>query len=183
MNSFVFRWSSTFVIVCFLCAGCIEAEIKPEEKSHLVDATDLEPYYGFILADSGKYNKTRFFDGSVELEYELEYEDENNYIYLLNTVSLEKSHSDAVTTYGFENLGTKMFDDGIIMRSMDSLFTYGTRSSLDLLLNEEDQVPIGNLFHCQVGKKVSYLLIAGIYFDNGEDWEEFISPHLLELSK
>jgi hypothetical protein len=134
------------------------------------------------LADSCTYNKRRFFDGSTEYELEIEVETPEEYLYVLHTVSLERKEADAISTYGFESLGTNMFDEGIIRVPMDSLFTFGDRSSLELLLNEMHQ-PVGNLFHCRFGKKVSYFLIVGLYFDDKDSWEDFITPHLMQLAR
>lgn len=164
-----------------ISAGCMNSEIKVNEKTQLIDPLHIQPYYTADITDSCLYNKRRFFDGSTELELEIEVDTPDEYLYVLHTVSLEKNETDAISTYGFESLGTNMFDDGLVRVPMDSLFTFGDRSSLELLLNELHQ-PVGNLFHCRVGKKVSYFLIVGLYFDDKESWEEFMMPHLMQLS-
>ncbi|MEO1049663.1 MAG: hypothetical protein AAFX87_03535 [Bacteroidota bacterium] len=175
-----FYFTALFFSLLVLATSCTEEPMTESEKSILVTAKDFEDYgFRFANADSiGIFTKTTFFDGSIELDYEFEYlDDDENAMYLSHTISLEKNAADATATYAGESIGTSVgLLTGVEFEELDHVFSYGDKSSFNLLRSEG--YPIGNFFHYRKGSYVYTLWISGVYFDDRSSWETFIMPKI-----
>src|SRR5262245_40822261 len=88
---------------CMLWGGCVKDEIKEEDRSLLVTLADVKEY-GFELdhlAARQVFKRSRYLDGSLEIEYEFETPDEveDDVLYLSSTAGFERTVKDAFETY------------------------------------------------------------------------------------
>jgi hypothetical protein len=92
--------------------------------------------------------------------------------------------SDAKTTYVSLWGGTKVAfyvfgEVQVDLQEKNELFRWGDESRFGLLL--ADGRPFGNVFVAKKEKRVVYLLVSGIYFDDTESFSAFLSPYLERL--
>src|SRR5512134_1965142 len=98
---------------CAILLSACESGVPVEEREKvlLLRAADLVPF-GYGLSDTQKYetfNKTRYFDGSMDIVYEHETPDseDENPLYLNVTVTFERKAADAVVSVGAERMALK----------------------------------------------------------------------------
>jgi hypothetical protein len=171
------------VLSGLLATGCMsESSIDDKEKALLLRARDLAEY-GYLLENPERYEsftKTRYPDGSSEINYEFNTPDtEDKYpMYLSVTISLETKSSDAMITQGVESLATTfgLKGGGVTQREIKNFYSYGDSSSFYVL--EIKGEPVGNMFTVRDKKKVYTLLVTGKYFDDPEVWGELMGPKL-----
>lgn len=165
--------------------ACKEVAVEERDKKVLIQVGDLEPY-GVIFENAAKYEKftkTRYFDNSFALEYEFETpEGAEPPFYMMQTVSIENKRSDARFSKDFEEVGVSLGlkVGGVELEKKNDFYTYGDSSNFYVL--KVNGKPGGNYFTTQVGKKSFSLLIAGLYFDDVEEWRELVEPKLKEFS-
>ena len=128
--------------------------------------------------------KTRYLDDSFEIEYEYDLPQDGEAPYLSYNLSFEPSESDASTTYVSLWGGTKVAfyvfgEVQVEVEEKNELFHWGDQSRFGLLLAEGK--PFGNLFVAKKGKRVVYLLVSGIYFNDSDDVSAFLAPYLERL--
>jgi hypothetical protein len=172
---------------CALAAGCeSNLPVDAADKAILLRAADLVPY-GYGMVDLEKYEtftKTRYFDGSREIQYEFETpESEQEHVLYMNvTVTIEQKQSDAWISQGAEGVGMKygLKAGGIEQKEIKDFYKYGDASSFYVL--EKDGRPIGNLFTVRDGKRLYTLVMSGLYFDDAATWKELIEEKLRKFS-
>jgi hypothetical protein len=128
--------------------------------------------------------KTRYLDDSFEIEYEYDLPQNEEAPYLSYNLTFEPSESDASTTYVSLWGGTKVAfyvfgEIQVEVEEKNELFRWGDQSRFGLLLAEGK--PFGNVFVAKKGKRVVYLLVSGIYFDDSENVTAFLAPYLERL--
>lgn len=174
---------SITVSILLLITSCFKSPINDEEKSLLITEHELIDYgFNFNTDDTlGIYSKTTYFDRSFELEYDIDTVDlDLNGIYLYSMISVETSKRDAGISYSIEKVGFRIgLPDEIETINLDSIFTYGNESKFSLLKNEYGE--IGNIFQCRKGKFTYSLIISGLYFNDYENWSDFIIPKLQKI--
>lgn len=160
----------TFLFSLLLLSSCVSKEMQPDEKALLFTRADAISEYDFNLSDNDQpvenFSKSVYFDGSKELEYEYESKEEDpEFLYIYNSVSLERKESDANITYGAIGLGMKWGqEDGVTFRSLDHEFSFGEKSSVKLVRNQG--MNVGNVFTIKKGKLVYFLAVYGIYAED-----------------
>ena len=127
----------------------------------------------------GKFNKQHtYIDHNTTLEYEATI---NENIYLLNTFSLEKSHTNAVTTaFSMRTgalIGLKLGDLANVEIPLKNQH-HGKATLLLLKINKE---PVGNVFTYVHDKKVWFAIFTGFYYDNAKDFEAVFAPQLEKI--
>lgn len=165
-----------------LVTGCVPGEIQEGDRPLLVTVADLEPYgYDPIAyAEDETFSRTRYLDGSLEIDYELDSSEGLEPLYLSATAGFERSSSDAVATFAMEKgafgVGLELGGGGI--EEVPGFFRWGDDAYFALIMGEEG--PVGNIFGTRSGRKIYWLLLSGVYFDadSPEEWAEFISPKL-----
>ena len=128
--------------------------------------------------------KTRYIDGSYDIEYEYDIPEDLNAPYLSCTVTVEPTTSDAQTSYvamwGGSQLALSLLSDiEIDVVERNDLFRWGDRSRFAILSTEGE--PFGNVFITRTGKYIFYIIISGIYFDNHEGISGLLSERLGQL--
>lgn len=168
-------------------AACMRAAVSDAERDLLLRARDLAAY-GFELPGVSRYerfDKTVYIDGSYDLDYECEVPEDaapDNPVYMKVTVTFEKSAQDARVAQGIEDfsINAGMGLDGLKLEERKDFFRYGDASSFYVLTREG--APVGNYFVAREGAKVYSVVIAGVYFDDPEQWAELLTPKLEKFS-
>ncbi len=156
------------------------------ERELVVDIAHLGGWMeGYTPDPAGEtLEKTRYIDDSYEIEYVYDLPENDEAPYLSYTVTFEPSASDASTTYVSLWGGTKVAfyvfgEVQVEVQEKNELFRWGDESRFGLLLAEGR--PFGNVFVAKKGKRVVYLLVSGIYFDDSESFSGFLTPYLERL--
>lgn len=172
------------ILPVFFVLSCKDVAISEQEKALLLTPQVFESYDIYIPPSlEGQYKKTRYLDGSFDLDFEFEApEDLKDYVYIYQTISFDKSESDAKISYKSVDFGMNLFDEeGVEYIDLNEEFSYGDESVFRLVKNEYGFV--GNTFQFRKGSISMALVIYGIYFDDGGYWKEFIGPHLKILDE
>ena len=107
-------------------------------------------------------------------------------VYITSSVSVERKLSDAIAGYlplrTATRAGFMVSDkDDIDVEALEVYFEWGDQSKIGLIRNAGE--PHGHLFVTRQGKKVVFLLVSGVYFDDAVMWAEFITPTLNSISR
>jgi hypothetical protein len=128
--------------------------------------------------------KTRYIDDSFEIEYVYAIPEDDGAPYLSYSVTFEPSETDASTTYVSLWGGTRVAfyafgGTQVEVQEKNEIFRWGDESRFGLLLTEGR--PFGNVFVAKKGKRVVYLLLSGVYFDDPENFSGLLTPYLEKL--
>lgn len=167
--------------LCLTLCACIQGDIEERDLPLLITIDDFTQYDVDLssFADRQIFRRTRYFDGSLEIEYEFETpEDFEKPFYIAVTVGLERSTADALLTYKAEKggVGIGASIGGVEMEEQEGFFEWGDESFFATLVTEKG--PGGSVFGGRKGKKTYSIMIAGLYFDDAAEWEQFIQPKL-----
>ncbi|MCA8914324.1 MAG: hypothetical protein KDB90_02845 [Planctomycetes bacterium] len=170
------------LLVAFIALGfafLAMADEKPAteaDKQLVLTVTALEPYIADYTADParGTFTRRDNIDGSWEVEYE--YEDDE--LYIMSGYYRENSADDAKYTVTGHGLGTSIGFSGEDIKEVEhnELFRWGDDSKFYLVMHAGK--PIGNHLTARKGNKVVYILFSGVYFDDSELLHEFLDPLL-----
>ncbi len=156
------------------------------ERDLVVDISHLKGWMEDYSPDpTGEtVEKTRYIDDSYEIEYVYDLPDNDEAPYLSYTLTFEPSVSDANTTYVSLWGGTKVAfyvfgEVQVDVQEKNEVFKWGDESRFGLLVAEG--LPFGNVFVAKKDKRVVYLLVSGIYFDDAESFSSFLTPYLERL--
>jgi hypothetical protein len=180
------RLLSLALTSCVLLGACVTDEIREEDRPLLVTLADVKDY-GFELdhlAASQVFRRSRYLDGSMEVEYEFETPDgESEVLYISVTAGFERTVTDAVQSFHLEKggigIGAKV--GGGSIQEKKGFYSWGDESIFGDILG--DHGPGGNIFGARLGKKTYWVMIAGLHFDDPSEWEQFIKPKLDYLEK
>ena len=160
--------------------------LASDERELVVDISHLKEWMeGYAPDPAGEtIEKTRYIDDSYEIEYVYDLPENDEAPYLSYTVTFEPSTSDASTTYVSLWGGTKVAfyvfgEVKVDVQEKNELFRWGDESRFGLLV--ADGRPFGNVFVAKKDKRVVYLLVSGIYFDDSESFSSFLTPYLERL--
>lgn len=159
-----------------------------EERALLLDIWHLSSWMAGYTPDLAgeRMTKTRYFDDSYEIEYVYDLPGDEAAPYLTYSLTFEGTEADARGTYTSIWGGTKVAfmllgDTEVSVDERSELFQWGDFSRFGVLTT--DGVPFGNVFLARRGSLVVYLLLAGVYFDEGESVSELLTPYLEKLEK
>ena len=163
-------------------AGCRQMAVSEAERALVLRAEDFAPF-GVEVADAAaheKFEKTVYFDGAADIDYE--YDPPGGEMYLSVTVTFEKDEGQARFSKGLENTGLKIGAGlgGLKMEEQKEFFRYGDDSSFYVLT--KDGRPVGNYFVTRVGAKVYSAAVVGVYFSDPEEWAALVTPKLQQFS-
>ena len=154
--------------------------VTKADREMLITTTDLAPWlesFEFVKKNE-RIAKVRYLDSSVDLEYEYENDD----IYLSTMVSRERDRANAVMSFNAQWTGASLvmkFNEECHLKQADDFYSYGDSSHYATIMCKGG--PGGNVFATMVGNTVFFLTMAGIYFDNPEDFTEFMAPSMAQL--
>jgi hypothetical protein len=167
------------LFVALSLGGCIDNEPPlVEERRLLLSGEDFAAYEA---PDDGRYEKlVTYATRTIDLSFESEGSD---WFYLYTGVSLYPRAGDALMTSYAETFGASfgLRDSGLVQQDLPLETKLASRASLKLLTQDGD--PVGNLFYATVGNKSMFTIFTGVYFEQPEDFEAFITPKLLALSE
>ena len=78
-------------------------------------------------------------------------------------------------------IGLAIAGDGMELVDRNDLMTWGDESKSMMLMDGAD--PGGNYFVARSGRRVFMLMLAGAYFDDAAEFEEFLTPVLEHLDE
>jgi hypothetical protein len=175
------------VVALFLfgATGCgSEEPLSEADKSLFLRAADLAGYgYQYKNPDSYEtFSKTRQFDGSYQLRYEFQTPaGERSPLYIYASVSVARSAADAALNGGAENIGMLIgLKAGGVEEREVHLQPGDDRNRLRVLV--KGGKPLGNVFTARDGRKTYMLVLAGLYFEDAEDWKKLVEPKLQQLA-
>ncbi len=186
----LFIGASTFLVaVVVLWLAFVRGQsVEPTaaDLDLIPDLSVLTPWmngYTFT-ADHETFARTRYLDGSFDLEYTYDHPTDPDAPYFSYIVSFEPSEADARTVYHSYWLGlttalelTTEFETEVDEDSVH--YTWGDQSHFALLLG--DGSPYGNAFASCDGTRAISVVISNFYFEDGESFAEFIEPSLVKL--
>ncbi len=161
--------------------------VSESEKVLFLRAHDLVEY-GYEFQPIDKYEsftKTKYFDGSYELKYEFQTpeSEQDHPLYLSVTVTIEREKSDTLFSQGAEKIGLQigLRREGVKIQEVKGFKKYGDDSSFSLLT--KDGHVVGNIFTLRAGTRLYTVILAGMYIDDPQIWDELILPKLNLLSE
>jgi hypothetical protein len=156
------------------------------ERDLVLDIAHLTSWMSEYTPDPAaeSVSKTRYIDDSYEIEYVYDVPEDDGAPYLSYTVTFEPTAGDATTTYvslwGGTRFGFYVFGEvQVEVQEKNDLYQWGDESRMGLLLANGQ--PFGNVFVARKGKRVVYLLVSGVYFDDKESLTELLSPYMARL--
>lgn len=178
---------------CSLLGACIvvvvllpgkSLPVGDADRGVVLTATDLAEWLPDAEVDEAHatMEKSKDLFGVVAMEYE--YTSDDAGLFVNTTVSLEPSVSDAQTTFSVTKLGLNVGiaiekKDGMTKVERNDLFSYGDESANFLL--EMNGKTVGNAVVVRSGKRTFFVIFAGVYFDDADDLETVLEPHLSAL--
>jgi hypothetical protein len=165
------------VFVLLGAAACLSRPIEDGDRRRVLTIEQLRPYGVELPEDFAKYERlerTKWLDGSTEVEYEFDAIDELGLPYLFSSAERHPSKSDACMSFSAGNLGLKI--GGVELTERNDLFSFGDKSRFGILVNEGE--PVGNYFAMCHGKTAFMVIVGGVYFDDTESWTELVQPTL-----
>lgn len=157
-----------------------EEEMTERERALLMNIDELAEWTDYspdLLAET--FYKEKWFDGSYELNYEYDAGVEGLGLYLAYSLTVERTASDARTSYSAYRGGLaigKVFGGNVSFDERNDLFSWGDVSIFGIL-NVEGQ-PAGNYLVAQKDTLVVYCLFSGVYFDDAVSIGELFGPVL-----
>jgi hypothetical protein len=123
-------------------------------------------------------------DGSQEVDYEYDKpENADSPLYVNHIVIVERTASDARSSYAGFNIGAKIgmagAAEGITQVERNDLWSWGDRSRCVMLHNNGQ--PYGQIFMGLKGRRYFMLVISGLYFNTSKDIKDFLDPKLKKL--
>ena len=163
-----------------------ELPVSQAEWDVVVDAHDVAEWLPDLEVATlqEELAKIRYIDRSYEVSYE--YNPDDASVYVSSSLSIERNLSDALTGYlplwtatlaGFKLSGS----DDIEIEALEDFFEWGDQSKMGLIRSGGE--PSGHLFVARKGKKIFFLLLSGIYFDDAEMWADFLLPTLNQINQ
>lgn len=173
-----------------LFTGCKEIELTDQQKELLITVNDLSDYidYDVELESCETYKGVKNLDGSIELDYEFDYEkNENNEspLYISSGIEYDRTVSDAKENFkiivGAFKIGAFLGDKDVKIVKEDNLFNWGDESYCAYM--ELDEIKLGNIFAFRKENKIISLILTGTYFDDKETVSEFLLDKLNAFSE
>lgn len=180
------------VLAAFLALGALfnmtgsEETLAPGERELLLDIGHLAAWMqGYAPNLAGEtVTKTRYLDHSYEIQYTYEIPEDESAPYLSYMLNFEPTETDANSTYfslwGGSRIAFYAFGAADVqVDENDDLFRWGDESRFGILRSRGR--PFGNVFVARRGKTVVYLLVTGIYFEDGQSVSALLTPYLERL--
>jgi hypothetical protein len=180
------------VVVVFVGGGAFflltakDAPVTVADREAVLGITDIALWIDDFSPDTSKESlkKTKFFDKSYDIEYEYDDLLNNDAPYLLCSITVEPSFSDARISYAAMRAGFGLGfsgEPGVKRVLRNDLFRWGDKSEFSLL--EADGLSFGNLFVGRKGSRVFMITISGVYFDEPAEIHDLLGEKLRALER
>ena len=164
-----------------------EEPLGPNDQAAIVDIDMFLDWSGdsYVPDYRGeKIIKTRFFDGSYDIDYDFDVPEDQNAPYLNCNITIEKNNVDAKTSYvsmwAGALIGMQMLGDvDVEVIERNDIFRWGDESTFAIL--SIDGEPSGNMFSTRKGNRVLFIIFSGIYTDDGEAVSDLLLAALNQL--
>ena len=156
--------------------GCSEStDLTEQDKASVLRIEDLALWMEGFEPDPSKESlvKTKEFDNSYDIEYTYEDQEREPPLYLYHSVSVQPTASDAMIVHKAMDFGTWIGSGESKLVTRNELFSWGDKSEFSLFQTESGDI-FGNHFSGRKGKRVVFITISGIYFDEAEAIEELL---------
>jgi hypothetical protein len=118
--------------------------------------------------------RERSAGGSIEIAYEFDAAEAfPDAPYVLSTAEVHRTEGAACSSHRAGALGAHLSGD---LQDHDEIFRSGTESRFGFLVNEGE--PVGTFFSMCDARAAFLVMIGGLVFDDGELFEELITPQL-----
>ena len=163
-------------------AGCISEEpVTEADKNLFLRAGDLARYGVKNVDGHEKFSKVRQLGGAYQLTYEFKSPDgERRPLYIYANIFVARNASDAVMSGGAENIGLLIGLKAGGVEEREGRIPGDDQSRLRVLVKRGK--PLGNVFTSRDGRKTYAVVLAGVYFEDAEDWKELLGPKLQQLA-
>jgi hypothetical protein len=184
------------VLCCVLAVAAIligyrgsgRREVADSEKELLVTIRDLEGF-GIVDPDPGKcedFSAKKNFDGSLEIEYEYDFEKDPACIpslWIKSEAEISPNEEQASTSFGDRisvyKLGASLAGQGLAIEEVPSLVSMGDESFGAFLV--KDDTRLGNVFVIRKGNTILSLLLAGVYTGEPSIIQDMFEPKLSQV--
>ena len=162
-----------------------EQPLSLNDKAAMLTIEDVVLWMEDFAPDKSKesFSKTKYLDGTYDMEYE--YEDSSNQAapYVYCSITLEKKVSDALISYKAYHAGLNigLASGELEQVERNDLFQWGDASRFCLL--QLDGAPTGIVFTSRKGTRVFSVTISGVYFDDSEAIKELLGERLRALER
>ncbi|MDP7010244.1 MAG: hypothetical protein QF685_02600 [Verrucomicrobiota bacterium] len=178
------------VVVVFVGGGALflltakDAPVTVADRDAVLRISDVALWIDGFSPDPSKefLKKTRFLDKSYDIEYEYDDSLNNDAPYLLCSITVEPSLSDARISYAAMKTGFGLgfsAEPGVKRSLRNDLFRWGDKSEFSIL--EADGLSFGNLFVGRKGRRVFMITISGVYFDEPTEIHDLLDEKLRAL--
>lgn len=170
-----------WVLPTLFLAACIEQDAVPADRALFVTAQDPTPC-ALPIAEAAAHEglvRTRYFDGSLEIDYEFDPPDESSDLPLLfGNASFENTESDARLTYRAQRAGIALGLAGgdVSLQEREDFLREGDERWFAHVLSDGEAV--GHLYALRVGRRVYIGGMVGIACDTPEEFAAMIEPRL-----
>ena len=162
-------------------------EVTPADRQLVVTVDELLPWLDDFSPDytAESLEKTRYFDGSWEVEYSYDHTAEDTGLFISSTVAVEPTLQDAQTSYASMGVGLRIgfsLQDTADMKltDRDDLFRWGDQSQCTLITI--DGRPVGNIFLARHGKRIFCVVLSGLAMEDSASLGQLLMPHLERIT-
>ncbi len=171
------RWYASVGLAVGLASACWTGELPERDRRALLTIRDLEAHGVRSMHNAGResFTRTRYFDGTYNMEYEFEPLHDSSWTALTVIVDVEHNVGDARTDFV---LSQKTMVAGLRIAGItvvaDSAPTYGDESYFATI--SKSSHPIGHLVVVRRGIVVYTVMLVGVVFNAADEWPNLLEP-------
>ena len=160
--------------------------VTSADREAVLDITDVALWIDDFSPDTSRESlkKTKYLDKSYEIEYEYDDSLNDDAPYLLCSITVEPSISDARISYTAVKAGFSLGfsgEPGVKRVARNDLFRWGDDSEFSLL--KASGLSFGNVFVGRKGKRVYMITVSGVYFDESKEIRDLLGKKLRALER
>lgn len=165
--------------------GLEKVPATDEDRRLVLTADDLALHLPGFIPDPNKetLEKSSSAIGSFEIEYEYDGGEDDRVRYLTSSLNRTTRLSEAkvayLTAWTTTSLASNLMMEDVEVFEREGVFRWGDESHFGVVFARGS--PVGNVFVARDGKTFFYLLLVGVYVDNGETFERLVGPTLAAI--
>lgn len=173
------------VAFCAFWSMTEQLPVTDADRELMVTARTLaDAGYQFAPDGDGElWEKTRLFDGSIELRYEYEHPDEDAAVQISTWIELHDTEAEAALNWNASQLamlGTwQFFDHGLEPEDRPDLLAWGSAHRTGIL--RRDGMEVGNYLFFRAGARNHMTVLVGICLLDPEELAALWQPRLEKL--
>ena len=174
------------LLVIFFLSACTTTDVRDDEKKWLITISDLAGQgvnVGTPSQQGEKYVARRFINGTSEIEYEYDSDnDPNNGKIVLFYSEADFYRNESLAITGFDDaidaylFGASLNSGDVEVIEIPNTFTLGEQNYSAVL--DSDGTRLGNLVVTRKGTMVYSLILAGSYINSEQVLRNLIGPKL-----